>query len=353
MAVTTQVRVHDGTNWQAISNVSDIRLRRRVGGSEASFRVYDASIAQRNLVRTGRECEVVITVDGNRKVFGGYIDKPRLQAVAPNSFNISPRVVDLSHGAAIQNTAPIYADADEKYTDLVSIYWSIHWNDVDTSGVTDHPTTHPERISPGFDSLASFTDEIVKRYLPDWVWWVGHNGTGANGILKKLFVQPRGHQDRTSDITITENDINIPFDVQPIVDPRNYILVAGDDDPSGSSTWPVRAVVEDANSQAAYGRRELATKESEVADTGALRNIGIALLEQRKFDLMQGRFKVYNWVLEPGDKISLYLPTIGFNNGAAGVPWVVMEVEEQVNQGKVERWATLMEHNDAAFVRVS
>ena len=60
MAVSTEVRVHDGAAWQTIANASDIRLRRRAGSGEASFRVNDASLEQLALIRTGRECEVVV-----------------------------------------------------------------------------------------------------------------------------------------------------------------------------------------------------------------------------------------------------------------------------------------------------
>ena len=355
MAVTTQVRVHDGTSWQTVSNASSIRLRRRVGASEASFRVEDASITQRDLLRTGRECEVLITVGGVRKVFGGFIDRPRIQVESPGHFSIHPRVVDLSHGASWQRTIPLYAAAGTKYTDNIKDFWGVHWNDVDraSGGVVDHDLTHPERYSPGFDNLASLTNEIVQRYLPDWVWWVGHEGADANGIRKKLYVQPRGHNDRTASVTITENDIGPRFDIQPSVDPRNYITVVGDDDPEVSSTRPISVTASDANSQAAYGKRDLVTKESEVGDVGALNNIAASILEQRKFDLWQGRFKIENWSLEPGDKVYMYLPTIGVNNGNSGVPWILMEVEERVNRGAAQRWGTFVEHNDAAFIRVT
>ena len=355
MSVTTQVRVHDGTSWHVVANASNIRLRRRAGASEASFRVENASITQRDLLRTGRECDVVITVDGVRKVFGGFIDRPRIQVEFPGHFSIHPRVVDLSHGAAWQRTIPLYAPAGTKYTDNIKDYWGIHWYEVDriSGGVVDDSSTHPEKYSPGYDNLASFTNEIVQRYLPDWVWWVGHNGTDANGIQKKLFVQPRGHNDLTVSVTITENDIGPRFDIQPTVDPRNHITVAGDDDPEASSSYPVSGIAEDSPSQAAYGRRDLVTKESEAADQEALRNVGVALLEQRKFDLWQGRFKIENWTLEPGDKVAMYLPTIGVNNGNSGVPWILMEVEEQVNRGTAQRWGTFVEHNDAAFIRVT
>ena len=353
MAVTTQVRVHDETSWHVVANASNIRLRRRAGASEASFRVENASITQRDLLRTGRECDVVITVDGVRKVFGGFIDRPRIQVESPGSFSIHPRVVDLTHGAVWRRAAAVAGPVQTKYTDIIKDHWAVSWGEVDRTGVEDHYLTHPEEYRAGFDTLASFTSEVVQRYLPDWVWWVGHNGTDANGIQKKLFVQPRGHNDLTVSVTITENDIGPRFDIQPTVDPRNYITVVGDDDPEVSSGSPVNVAAEDANSQSAYGIRDLVTKESEAADHEALRNVGVAILEQRKFDLWQGRFKIENWTLEPGDKVAMYLPTIGVNNGNSGVPWILMEVEEQVNRGTAQRWGTFVEHNDAAFIRVT
>ncbi len=309
----------------------------------------------RNLIRTGRECELIITVDGIRKVFGGFIDRPRIQVEAPGSFNIYPRVVDLSHGASWKGTLPFYSTEGTKYTDALKGYWFIHWGEVDTDsgGVVDHDLTHPERFSPGFDTLANLTNEIVHRFLPDWTWWVGHNGANNNGIQKKLFVQPRGHTDRTAAVTITENDIGIPFGIQPKVDPRNRITVVGDDNPSVSANWPVRVTSEDSNSQSAYGVRDLVTKENDVIDLVALGTVGVSILEQRKFDLWEGRFRIVDWVIEPGDKVSIYLPTIGVNNGDAGVPWVLMEVEELVSQGVAQRYGNFVEHNDAAYFRVT
>ena len=349
MAVSTEVLVRD-PSWKTIANASNIRLRRRLASGEASFRVEGATTGQLELIRTGRECEISITVDGNRKVFGGFIDRPRVQVDAPGSFNVFPRVVDLSQGAAWRRTVPLFAASGTKYTDNIKDYWAIHWSEVDRSGVEDHASTHPEQYSPGFDTLASFTNEIVQRFLPDWVWWVGHNGRSAAGIAKKLFVQPRGHTDKTH-ITIGENDVGYRFEVQPVVDPRNKIIVVGDEDIS--QNWPKFVTVDDTYSQSAYGVRDLVTKESEVGDTAGLRTIGRSVLEKRKFDLWQGRFQIHDWSIEPGDKVNLYLPTIGVNNGPGGVPWVLMEVEETVQQGKAERFGTFVEHNDAAFFRVT
>ena len=354
MAVFTQVRVYDGSNWQTIANASDIRLRRRAGSGEAAFRLNDASLTQLALLRTGRECEVSVTVDGVQKLFGGFIDRPRVQVESPGSFNIHPRVVDLSHGAAWHEIVPFTRPAGTKYTDMIKTFWSFAWAAVDraSGGVADHALTHPEEYRVGFDSLASFTNEVVGRFLPDWIWWVGHDGANDDGIRKKLFVQPRGNTDRTS-VTITENDVGHQFQVQPTADPRNEVLVVGDDDPMTNANYPVNVRVSDSNSETAYGRRTLVTKESEVADAGALRNVGASLLEQRKFDLWEGRFSIYDWTLEPGDKVSMYLPTIGVNNGAAAVPWILMEVEEQVDRGQARRMGTFVEHVDAAFHRVS
>ena len=106
MALWTQVRVHSGSAWSVVSNVSDIRLRRKAGAGEASCRVNDASISLRNLFRTGRECEVTVNVDGHRKVFGGFVDRPEIVAEASGSFNIAVRVVDLSHGAGWHQVVP-------------------------------------------------------------------------------------------------------------------------------------------------------------------------------------------------------------------------------------------------------
>ena len=356
MAVETLVRVYDGSAWNTIGNASDIRLRRRPGSGEASFRVNDASIAQRDLLRTGRECEVVVTVDGQRKVFGGFIDRPRIQVEAPGSFNIHPRVVDLSHGAAWHEIVPFTRPSGTKYTDMIKTLWTIAWPQVlrETGGVVDHALTHDEEYRVGFDSLASFTNEIVQRFLPDWVWWVEHAGTtDSAGITKKLVVQPRGNTDLTATVFFTEDDVGHQFTIQPTVDPRNQIIVAGDDDPEADAADPVNVTVQDTNSTNAYGRRTMVTKESEVADAGALRNVGAALLEQRKFDLWEGRFRIANWSVEPGDKVSMYLPTVGVNNGTNAVPWVLMEVEEQVSRGTAQRLGTFVEHVDAAFHRVS
>lgn len=47
------------------------------------------------------------------------------------------------------------------------------------------------------------------------------------------------------------------------------------------------------------------------------------------------------------------MPTIGVSNGDAAVPWILMEVEEQVHRGSAQRWGTFVEHDDAAFFRVT
>ena len=351
MALWTQVRVHDGTSWQVLANASNIKLRRRAGEGEASFRVNDATIAQRDLLRTGRECEITITVGGHTKLFGGFIDRPRIQVESPGHFSIHPRVVDLSHGAAWQTVTLLRAARSTKYTDIIKQIWRYYWNQVDRSQVQDSVLTHPEPYYPGFDTLASFTSEVVDRYLPGWVWWVGHDGADASGITKKLYVQPRGHNDRTGSVTITENDVGGRFGIQPTVDPRNHVLVVGDDDPATDADRPVIGTATDTNSRDAYGLRKLVTKESDVADPDALRTVAKALLEQRKFDLWQGRFKIDNWSIEPGDKVSMHLPTVGVNNGRSGVPWILMEVEESVSRGTAQRWGTFVEHNDAAYFR--
>ena len=356
MAVYTQVRVHAGTTWSAVSTAADIRLRRKAGAGEASFRVPNASGALKNLLRTGRECEVSITVDGAYKVFGGFIDRPEIEVVAPGHYNILVRVVDLSHGAGWQRIVPASIASGTKYTDMLKQLWAQSWDVVETiTGVADHDLTHPETYRPGHDHLASVTDTIVRRFLPDWMWWVSHNGASASGgIAKKLNVQPRGHVDKTGNVTITENDIGHRFRIRPTMDPRNYITVCGDDDPDTASERPVSSIAVDANSQSAYGVRHLVTKEGSVFETGALGNICNSLLEQRRWDYMQGRFRILDWTIEPGDKVNLYLPTAGVDNGSGGgVPWILTEVEESVSQGQADRFGTFIEHSDAAFFRVT
>lgn len=355
MAATVTIRVHDGGNWNTLpeAQVGPVRLRRRVGAGEASFQLNDASIAQRDLLRTGRECEIVLTVGGETQTFGGFLDRPRLRAESPGHFNIRPRVVDLSHGAAWHNVIDLFSEAGTKYTDTLKGFWGVNWSTVDTSGVADDPATHPEQYRPGYTNLAHLTSEIVGRYLKDWVWYVAHNGADGNGILKQLYVQPRGSNDLTGSVIIGEGDLSLPFEVEPSVDPRNHIRVVGDDDPDQDQDRPVSVSVDDANSQAAYGLRDLVIKESDVTDTGGLTNAGQGVLERRKFDLWQGRFRIHRWDLQPGDKVLLYLPAIGVNNGGAGVPWVLEEVEERLEQGVARRWGTFVEHVDAAFFRVS
>jgi hypothetical protein len=354
VAVTVQVRVHDGTNWNTLpeSQISDLRVIRRVGAGGASFQVNDATIAQRDLLRTGRECEIQITVDGVTKFFGGFIDRPRIQVQAPGHFNIRPRVVDLTHGATWRIVGFLIGTLGTKYTQLITDFWSTTWP-IDLTGVQDDPKTHPEDYRTGFDTLANFTSEIVRQFLPDWVWWVGHNGSNASGILKKLYVQPRGFNDLTGTVTLTESDIGVPFDIEATVDPRNTIWVIGDDDPDTDFNDPLMTSVSDTNSQTAYGTRDLIVKESERGDVGALANIGAGVLERRKFDLWQGRFRINRWDLEPGDKVLMHLPTIGVENAGVGVPWVLEQVEERVNRGVARRFGTFVEHVDAAFFRVT
>ena len=160
MAVYTQVRVHAGTTWSAVSTAADIRLRRKAGAGEASFRVPNASGALKNLLRTGRECEVSITVDGAYKVFGGFIDRPEIEVVAPGHYNILVRVVDLSHGAGWQRIVPASIASGTKYTDMLKQLWAQSWDVVETiTGVADHDLTHPETYRPGHDHLASVTDD--------------------------------------------------------------------------------------------------------------------------------------------------------------------------------------------------
>ena len=351
MAVTTQVRVHSGSTWSEVSRVSDIRLRRKAGAREASFQVNDASIALRNLFRYGRECEITVNVDGHSKVFGGFVDRPEIVAEVPGSFNLEVRLVDLSHGAGWQRVVPAIAASGSKYIDMLKQFWAQSWPEVETiTGVANNDLTHPETYRPGHDYLASVTDGIVNRFLPGWYWWVSHNGASdSGGIAKKLNVQPRGHVNKTVSVTIDENDIGPRFRLRPSVDPRNYITVCGDDDPDTASERPVSRISVDTASQAAYGVRHLVTKEGSVFDGGALVNACNSLLEQRRWDLLQGRFRLPDWSIEPGDKVSITLPTIGIDNA----PWILLEVEEQVNQGQAERYGTFVEHSDAAFARVT
>ena len=160
--------------------------------------------------------------------------------------------------------------------------------------------------------------------------------------------------DKTGSVTITESDIGFQFRLRPSVDPRNYVTVCGDDDPDTASERPVSRIATDTSSQGSYGVRHLVTKEGSVFDGGALANICDSLLEQRRWDYMQGRFRIPDWSLEPGDKMNLYLPSAWVDNGSGGgVPWTLMEVEESVSQGRAERFGTFLEHSDAAFFRVT
>lgn len=191
----------------------------------------------------------------------------------------------------------------------------------------------------------------------------GHKATqvhiGSNGLLG---LGDSGSMDASSHQTIptsgAPNNMVCPFwdDLDPSLAGTIHYESLGTEPerrfPEVDGNWPLYVTTFDTSSRSAYGTRLLVVRESEAGSTSELNNIARSMLEQRKFDLLQGRFNIENWTLEPGDKVSMYLPTIGVNNGASGVPWVLMEVEEQVNRGVTQRWGTFVEHVDAASIRV-
>ena len=183
---------------------------------------------------------------------------------------------------------------------------------------------------------------------------VGHNGTDANGILQKLFVQERGANDLTGSVTLDSDDFPQKFTIQPVVDPRSNIEVIGDDDPEVDGDWPLFAAAVNASSAEVYGTRQLIVRESEAKNLSEIGIIALAISEQRNYDLWETRIEMTNWALEPGDKILVYLPNLGIDDRVGGgLAWVLQEVEESVRRGRAKRFGMFRETVAAASTRVS
>ena len=201
-------------------------------------------------------------------------------------------MVDLTHGAAWHRVFYLQASPQTRYTAIIEDLWRNAWGEVDRSQIQHDEREHPEAWRLVYGNLAESTSEIVERYLPGWSWRVGHGGANSDGLVKKLFVKPRDYNDRTREVTITGEDIGYRFEIEPSVDPRNFIVVTGDDDPASDQGRPLYFGADDRNSRAAYGTRDLVVRESGAGGLDSLQNAAVAILEQRKFDLWQGRFDI-------------------------------------------------------------
>lgn len=356
---TSVVRVHDGTDWQEIIGANSIRIVKRVGGGQASFFVPDATVALADLMRTGRECEITYVVDGNTVEFGGYIHEPERLARTPLHFDMNIKVQDLTHGATwamVRRGNGTLGDtwaAGTDFVDIMTDIFSNSWFDGNLNlSVDANPIDTSEEYQIHFEILGRAADKIVKEFLKDWVWWIGHDGAVAGGLDKRLFVQERGANDLTLSVVLTEDDIHPKFRMKPVVTPMSDIYFVGDDDPLTDEVDPLLAASIDAASNTAYGRRESLTRSQETKNTLDLLVQAQGLGEQRNYDLLETKLRVFDWSLKPSDKILLFLPTVGVNDGAGAVPWVVDETEDRFHQGRARRWITLKETRAAAVTRV-
>lgn len=359
---TARVRVYDGTDFIEIEQANSIRIRARHAGGQASFFIPDATIAQKDLCRQGRECEIVLIIGGETITFGGYISTPILKSRNPLHFDLAIKVEDLTHGAAWYAVRDSGADLGDEwvpatdYVDIIKDIFSNSWpGGIDVTGVDANAldTAAGETYQIHYDYIGRSVNKIVKEYLQDWVWFIKHNGTDSNGIIKKVFVTGRGSVDRTGTIELTEETVGYKWQMQPIHDPRSLVIAVGDDDPSTDLFDPLFASSESTASVTAYGERELIMRVPEAKNTLELLIVAQGISEVRNFDLNEIKLRVYDWTLKPNDKILLYLPTVNIDDGAGGgVEWVVKETEDRYHQNRPRRWVVLRETRATAALRV-
>ena len=361
------IRVHDGAVWQELAIVSSIRIKKRVGGGQAQFFIPDASLAEVALLRTGALVEITYSVDGDIVVFGGYVSTPDISVRTNGHFDLIIKIEDLTHRAGWQivkasgGTAGDTWATGTKFTDIIVAIFANSWGGVtalDTSGIVSDLEVTDEDYVIHNEYIGRAVDKIVKQFLPDWDWWIEHDGGVTLGLDMKVVCGPRGSNDRTSTIELTEDDVGPKFRLKPAVDPRGSVYTVGADDPAnptpGYDDRPLWVVANKAASNAAYGQRDLIERDPELASLTDLAVNALAIGARRNFATLQGRFRAFNWSLLPGDKILLYLPTIGIDDGVGGgTEWVVVETEDRYHQNRARRWATLRETPGAAETRVS
>ena len=361
------IRVHDGAVWQELAVVSSIRMKKRVGGGTAQFFIPDATLAEVALLRTGALVEITYSVDGDIVNFGGYVDVPEISVRTNGHFDLSLKIVDLTHRAGwqvVKNSGGQAGDtwaSGTKLTDIIVAIFTNSWGGataLDTSGiVSDSEIVNDEYIIHN-EYIGRAVDKIVKQFLPDWDWWVEHDGGVTLGLDMKVVCGPRGSNDRTNTIELTEDDVGPKFRLKPAIDPRGTVYMVGADDPAnptpGFDHRPLWAPAIKAASNTAYGPRDLVERDPELTTLTDIAISALAVGARRNFATLQGRFRAFNWSLLPGDKILLYLPTIGVDDGGGGgTEWVVVETEDRYHQNRARRWVTLRETPAAAQTRVA
>ena len=349
MADTATVEVYNPVvpEWVTLS-VDYVQLTRKISTHGAIFKVSDAQVADRILLIQGRNIKIKLDQGGTEIHFKGYVEKPKVIVDNPGTFNLLISCVGLEHGATFLPTVwegrKTYSST-EAYTAILIDLWTRRLPAMNRTKVVTNAKTLPanEEWTFQYQSLAQMTNDVIAR-LDNYVWWIEWDGT-----TEYLRVEPRAHNDPS--ISLDQDDIMASFEMEPrVTDLRNFVRVVGGQgggpDPEGggpSEFFPVSGIAQDTDSQTRYGTRPLVIVDlgGETDDQCVDRAEGE--LAKHAWATWSGKFRIYNFVLQPNDKVTFQIVSIGQEGVLFGDEFLVEKTVDVYERGKIIRDVTLTE----------
>lgn len=319
------------------SRFGPVEVKRSARGSTAILIVNDATVSDRHLFRQGRLIHVTLRPpDGSIIRFAGYILRHVVEVIAPQRYRLRVECVGLEHGATLVRYGVKQFPAGTLYTNALSTAWSELWPDV-WRDIYPSSLSAPddEALQFRYSTLAEVTDYIAKNYL-GYLFWMEWDG--SDNIMHAI---PRYALPLEDDV-LTENDIGYRFEVSPYNDDvRTVVTVVGDRLPDGSTAV---GFYQDTDAVNYYGARELTLNDADAKTPEVAQDRAEAIGKYEKaWPFWQMNLSVRKFNLKPGNRVRVYIPSLGIDNTNFRWHFFVEEVLDRLVQGQFYRELHLVE----------
>lgn len=221
-----------------------------------------------------------------------------------------------------------------RYTDAITDLWAYAWPEINRTKVVTDTKTFSAKEEFKYVNLTQATNRLLE-FLDEYVWWIEWDGSAYY-----LRLEPKG--ETPTGKTIDADDIGAEFDIEPSnADVRNFAYVLGG---QMDGTESILGYYFDVNSYGKFGWRTApAIRDGKIVDANRATDRAMREVKEKAWEYYELTVSIWDFALNPGDKVTLYLPVVGIDGVNFSDQYVVTETVDRYARGKVDRVVTFRE----------
>lgn len=339
--------------WTDVA-ASDVVIERSLSSQTASFRVDNATVADRVYLNQWSEVHIIVDYgDGNSLTWAGVVTKALVEVASPVAFNLVISCAGMELKASTRYRGALNFAHGTQFigsdtTDMLHYTWSEMWGAVDRSRVVADVTARTyeddaeQQLEFRYVELSEVTDRIVREFVDNYHWWLEWEGAAGQDGTLYLRAEPQGYVDNGR--TLAGEDLQFSFQMEPTnLNVRNSIIGIGGQSDVLNPTAPIAQVAQDLSSIETFGLLWLIVVDPSMDRQSIVDQRVVAELAGRSWPLWRLQPIVFNYALELNEMATLDLPALGLDGENFGRKFVVASIKDEIANGDIVRTVLFVE----------